>query len=397
MSQIDSTDVAAPPYADEVHAYIREHKPDYVDYLSELVRMESPSQDPSAQRPVMDLLAEPLHALGFETEHLPGTDTGGMLHARSTHRDSNQPRQLLLGHCDTVWPHGTLDTMPLQHTDDGKLRGPGVFDMKAGLTSIVFALKALDALDLSPALTPDVLVTSDEEIGSWESIDYIEELASQVERAFVPEPALDRDGKIKTARKGSGTYEIIASGKASHAGLAPEEGASAIQALAPIVEHLFAMNDPERGITVNVGTIDGGTRSNVVAAACRITVDTRMLTQADAEAVDAEIRGLATSVPGVTLEVKGGIERVPMERTPGNRALWHRAQRLGRHLGLDLDDGRSGGASDGNITSQHTATLDGLGAVGDGAHADHEFIFIDETVERCALLALLLMMPPVTS
>lgn len=396
MSQAHSTRIAAPPYADELHAYIREQTPAYVDFLCELVRTESPSEDPAAQRPVMDLLADPLHELGFETEHIPGTETGGMLHAQSMHRRNDQPRQLLLGHCDTVWPHGTLDTMPIHHTEDGTLRGPGVFDMKAGLASIVFALKALDALDLTPALPPDVLITSDEEIGSWESVDYIEQLARRVDRAFVLEPALDRDGKIKTARKGSGTYEIIATGKASHAGLAPEEGASAIRALAPIVEYLFALNDPERGITVNVGTIDGGTRSNVIAATCRITVDTRMLTQEDANTIDAKIKALEAPVPGVTLDVRGGIERPPMERTAGNKVLWTRAQQLGQHIGLALDHGRSGGASDGNITSQYTATLDGLGAVGDGAHADHEFIAVEDTVERCALLALLLMMPSVT-
>lgn len=388
----DSTDRSAPPYAEAVLHDIQSRRSAFVDYLTALVEHESPSTDPAAQRPVLNQLAASLRALGFATIHRPGNQTGGQLYARPAERTHGQPFQLLIGHGDTVWSHGTLDQMPAQ-MDGNRLRGPGVFDMKAGLAMIVFAMQTLDALDLTPPYTPVVLVNSDEEIGSFESQDLIERLARGAHRAFVLEPALGRDGKIKTARKGTGEYEIIVEGEAAHAGLSPDDGASAIVELSHVVQALHAMNDPASGISVNVGTIDGGQQPNVVAPTSRASVDVRVPTREDARAVDAQIRALEPISPGVTLTVHGDIERIPMERTPRNMALWRQAQQLGRSIGLDLTDGLSGGASDGNFTSRHTATLDGLGAVGDGAHADHEFIFIDETLERCALLALLLMAP----
>lgn len=384
-----------PPFAETVLDFVQTHRADFVRYLRRLVRAESPSTDPTSQRRAFELLAEALDDLDFHVKHLPGTETGGHLYARPRCRTREQPLQLLLGHCDTVWDQGTLARMPIRVEPDGKMRGPGVFDMKAGLTEIVFALRALQALNLTPPLTPVVLISSDEEIGSFESAPYIKRLARCTARVFVLEPALGRDGKIKTARKGTGEFVIVARGKAAHSGLAPEEGASAILELSHVVQKLFAMNDAARGVTVNAGTIGGGVRTNVVAAEARVGVDVRVPTVEAAREVEHQIRSLTSETPGVTLAISGGMERVPMERTPANQALWHRARKLGNSLGLDLEEGRSGGGSDGNITSQYTATLDGLGAVGDGAHADHEFIFIDKTLERCALLALLLMTPPV--
>jgi len=388
----DSTAQSAPPYAEAVLHHIQSRRAAFIDYLQALVEQESPSTDPAAQQPIFDQLASSLRALGFQTTHRPGVRTGGQLYARPAQHERGQPFQLLIGHGDTVWEHGTLDQMPAQ-LDGNRLRGPGVFDMKAGLTMIVFALETLDALDLTPPYTPVVLVNSDEEIGSFESQGMIEWLAQGAERAFVLEPALGRDGKIKTARKGTGEFEIIVDGQAAHAGLSPGDGASAIVELSHIVQALHAMNDPERGISVNVGTIDGGQQPNMVAPQSRASVDVRVPTQEAAHTVAAQIRALEPLTPGVTLTVHGEIERMPMERTPRNLALWQQAQQLGQSIGLALTDGLSGGASDGNFTSLHTATLDGLGAVGDGAHADHEFIFIDETLERCALLALLLLAP----
>lgn len=386
-------DTAAPPYAADILHHVRTRRDAFVDYVQALVEHESPSTDPAAQEPVFRQLAGSLSDLGFHTKHLPGTHTGGQLYARPASRPHGAPFQMLIGHGDTVWSHGTIDRMPTR-IDDGRLRGPGVFDMKAGLALIVFALDALDALDLTPPATPVVFVNSDEEIGSIESKPVIERLARGAERALVLEPALGLDGKLKTARKGTGEFEIVAEGQAAHAGLSPREGASAIVELSHVVQALHALNDPERGISVNVGTIDGEQRPNVVAPTSRLTVDIRVPTREDAQTIAARIKTLEPTTPGVELTVRGGIERMPMERTPRNQALWQHAKHLGQSIGLDLNDGLSGGGSDGNFTSRHTATLDGLGGVGDGAHADHEFIFIDETLDRCALLALLIMAPP---
>jgi len=371
-------------------AYVHDHAEDYVDFLSRLARAESPSTDPAAQEAVQRLIGEALTDLNFAVTHLPGESTGGALYARPAQRPAGAPCQLLLGHGDTVWPHGTLDSMPVAR-DGERLRGPGVFDMKAGLTSIVFALRALAAHDLGPAVTPLVLVTSDEEIGSGESRPYIERLASVAERVYVLEPALGLDGKIKTARKGTGEMTLIVRPTD-----ASTEG-NVVLELSQLVQRLYELHEPERGITINVGTIDGNHVDDATGTPYgQMVVDVRVPTHEAAEEVRTAIQGMEARTPGFTVEVRGGLERPPLERTPGNRRLWMLVQQLGDDLGLDLEEGRAGGASDGNFTSQHTPTLDGLGAVGDGAHADHEYIHVDRTLDRCALLALLLLAPPLS-
>jgi glutamate carboxypeptidase len=198
---------------------------------------------------------------------------------------------------------------------------------------------------------------------------------------------------LKTARKGVGQFELLVSGKAAHAGLEPEKGISAIQAMSIIVQELFALNDPLTGISVNVGVIEGGLRTNVVAPTCRALIDVRAPTAAAASQLERSIRELKPPMLGVSLQLTGGFNRPPLERTPRNRALWRNAVELGKQLDLQLQEGSAGGGSDGNFTSLHTATLDGLGAVGDGAHAPHEFIYISGLIERTALLALLLLSP----
>jgi glutamate carboxypeptidase len=307
-------------------------------------------------------------------------------------RVRQQSAQLLLGHCDTVWPLGTLQEMPLQ-MEEGVMRGPGVYDMKAGLVQMLYALQALHTLHLEPSVTPLVFINSDEEIGSSESTPHIRRLARLVERAFVCEPSLGLEGKLKTARKGVGRFTVVVKGKAAHAGLNPESGASAILELSYVIQKLFALNDPNKGITVNVGVIDGGLRPNVVAPESRAMVDVRVPTRNDARWIEESILSLQPVSPEITLEISGGMRRPPMEPTSRNQALWDMAKHLGRELNLDLAAAAVGGASDGNTTSLYTATLDGLGAVGDGAHARHEFIYCDKMVERGALLALLLMAP----
>jgi len=368
-------------------AYVHDHAGDYVDFLCRLARAESPSTDPDAQQEVQRLMAEALSTLDFSVTHLSGESTGGSLYARPTDRKPGAPCQLMVGHGDTVWPKGTLDDMPVT-LEGERLRGPGVFDMKAGLTSIVFALRALDAHGLTPALTPLVLVTSDEEIGSPESRPHIERLAHVSERVYVLEPALGLDGHIKTARKGTGEMTII---------VRPTEASAesnVVLELSRLVQRLYELHEPERGITINVGTIDGHQIDDETGTSYgQLVVDVRVPTHEAAVEVRTAIQNIETGTPGVKVDVKGGIERPPLERTPGNRRLWSLVRRLGSELGLELEEGRAGGASDGNFTSQHTPTLDGLGAVGDGAHAEHEFIHVEKTLDRCALLALLLLAP----
>jgi len=259
---------------------------------------------------------------------------------------------------------------------------------------MVVALRALARRGLEPALPVVVLVNSDEEIGSPESRPLVERLAREADRAWVLEPALGASGRIKTARKGVGHMTVVVRGRPAHAGLEPEKGASAIQELAHVIHALHALTDLDRGITVNVGVVDGGARPNVVAPEARARVDVRVPTVDAGDEVERAIRSLVPRVEGVRLEVEGGMLIPPMEATPRNQALWRAARDAGRELGFDLEEARVGGASDGNTTSRHTATLDGLGCVGDGAHARHEHIVVEPSLDRCALLARLLLLDP---
>ncbi len=383
-----------PELARSIHDYLATHRDQMLALLEILVRAESPTDVPEAQAEGQDALSRLLHTLGFAVQYLPDGDTcGGHLFAQPRERPANQPVQLLVGHCDTVWPLGTLKEMPFEVEDD-KVRGPGVFDMKGGLVQMIFALSALRDAPIEPEVAPIIFINSDEEQGSPTSQRHIRRLARCAHRAFVLEPALGLDGKIKTARKGGGRFTIQIQGKSAHAGLDPESGSSAILELSHVVQELHALNDPEVGISVNVGTIDGGTRPNVVAGAGSAEVDVRVATHEQAREIEEAIRELGATTAGTSLVIEGEFRRLPMEPTPASRRLWERARRAGELLELELDEARSGGVSDGNVTSQYTPTLDGLGAVGDGAHARHEFCYLDKMVERSALLALLLAQPP---
>ncbi|HEX9941405.1 MAG TPA: M20 family metallopeptidase [Thermoanaerobaculia bacterium] len=361
--------------------------------LRDLAVLESPSHDAASQEPVFARLAAELEAAGLRTRRLPGRRTGGQLWAVRQERRRGAPAQLLLGHCDTVWPAGTLERMPVE-VRDGRLAGPGVYDMKAGLVQGIFALRALRDLGLAPEVEPAFFINSDEEIGSVESLVRIERLARRVRRVFVLEPSLGPDGKLKTRRKGSLRFTVRVFGRAAHSGLDPEKGASAILELARVIQTLYGLTDPERGITVNVGVVSGGLRANVVAPEARAELDVRVLAWEDALRLERAVRELTPATPGTSLEVLGGIDRPPLEATPGNRRLFKAAKRRAAELGLDLGEGTAGGASDGSLTSRLTPTLDGLGPVGDGAHALHEHVVLDRGPERAALLALLLLEPP---
>jgi glutamate carboxypeptidase len=354
--------------------------------------MESPSDVPATQAPIPGLLRGALEELGFRVPHHPGRATGGLLLAKPRTRATGRPAQLLVGHTDTVWPVGTLNDMPLRE-EGGRLHGPGAFDMNAGVTLMVFALRALRDLAVELPATPVLLLNSDEEIGSPESGPTIREWAQKACRAFVPEPSFGPQGLLKTARKGVSTYTVHIQGRPAHAGLDPGGGASAIHELAHVVRTLHALTDLEGGTTVNVGVVEGGTRANVVAARARAEVDVRVVASADLERVEAAFDALRPETPGVTLRVEAGHAIPPMERTPRNRRLWEQARAAAGALGLPLGETMVGGASDGSVISTLTATLDGLGAVGDGAHAVHEHVVVDATVDRCALLAMLLAAP----
>lgn len=372
--------------------HLRSREREMVGLLRRLVQAESPSLDPRSQAGPQSILRLELERLGFAVRTIPGRVSGGQLLAVPRGRPRSGTVQLVIGHSDTVWEVGTLDTMPVIEKD-GRLYGPGAYDMKGGLVNVLFALQAMRKLGLEAEVPPVVLINSDEEIGSCDSIRHIKRLARLAERVFVLEPALGPAGKLKTARKGNGFFEIRVLGRAAHAGLEPERGASAILELSMVIQRLFALNDPERGITVNVGTIDGGLRTNIVAPESRATVDVRVLTIDDARKVEAEILSLEATTPGTELVVSGTMNRPPMERTPGNQHLWKVALRAGEELGLELQQGTSGGGSDGNITSLFAPTLDGLGPIGDGAHASHEHVITGSLPERAALLAMLLLEP----
>jgi len=376
--------------ADGILNQLKSREKEMLDFLEELVSFESPSRDSKSQYQILKFISEELKKLGFYTLHVPGKETGGFLYARPLNRDKSKALQLMIGHCDTVWALDTLKKMPFQK-DGQTIKGPGVYDMKAGLTQIIFALKAIDALNLTLPLTPVILINSDEEIGSKESKKAIERLAKVCERAYVMEPPLGLTGKLKTARKGLGRFTITVKGKAAHAGLDPQKGASAIVELSHQVQQLYAMNDFDKGITVNVGMIEGGVSPNVIAPESKAVVDVRVLNKKDGDRITEQILSLKPTLPEVEVHVKGGIGRPPMEHTEGNRMLWKLAKAKGNLLGMELEEATAGGGSDGNTTSLYTATLDGLGTTGDGAHAQHEHILLDEFPVRTALLTLLML------
>lgn len=359
--------------------------------LRKLVLFETPTEVPESQSAILAYLTQQLEALDMHILQMPGKVSGGFLMAYPKNRKKHHPIQLMVGHCDTVWPLDTLKEMPLTR-ENGKIKGPGVYDMKAGLTQIIFALQTIRDLNLDLSFSPVILINSDEERGSRDSTPTIRRLAKIAERAFIIEPPLGLEGKLKTARKGLGRFTITVKGKPAHAGLDPGKGASAILELSHQIQKLFALNDSERGITVNVGMIEGGTSANVVAPISKAVVDVRVLTQHDGKQVSKKIHGLKAHTPNTQLLIEGAIGRAPMEKTKRNRRLWQAAKQTGEEIGLNLEEATAGGGSDGNTTSLFTATLDGLGTTGDGAHAHHEFIFTEKLVERTALLTLLLLM-----
>lgn len=380
----------------ELLAWLREREEEMALLVERLVSVESPTSQPGAQGPVLRLLAEELEEIGFWTRIIGSLSGAEHLYARPATRPARAPRQLLVGHSDTVWPLGTLAQMPVRR-EDGRLYGPGAYDMKGGLVQLVYALRAHARLDLPLPATPVVFVNGDEELGSPTSSRYLRLLAAGAARAFVLEPSSGREGLLKTGRKGVGRFRIVVRGTASHAGSDPGVGTSAILELSHQVRRLFSLNDLERGVSVNVGQVDGGLRPNVVAPEASALVDVRVLTEEDADALERMLLSLEPVSDGASVVVEGAFGRPPMQPTARNAVLWRQAEAAAEELGLEIGQATDvGGASDGNTTNLYTATLDGLGAVGAGAHAAHEHIVLSAMPERAALLALLLGAPLVS-
>jgi glutamate carboxypeptidase len=357
-----------------------------------LVEQESPTRDAAATTAIMANLKTRLDAIGATTR-LHETERGTHLLSRMTFGPSlPNGSVLLLGHVDTVWPLATLTSRPFR-VENGCAFGPGIFDMKSGVEVMVAALEAIHALELQPWREIRMFLSCDEESGSTTSRDLITAEASDCVAVFVLEPSLP-GGKVKTARKGIANYEVIARGISAHAGLDPEKGISAISELAGQIAALNALNDLKQGITVNVGVISGGTLSNVVASEARAEVDVRFRTMAQGEDISRRIESMQPVQTGAQIEIRGGINRPPLERTPAVVALFDRARSIASQLGFDLGEGPSGGASDGNFTAaQGIPTLDGLGVEGDGAHATHEHIVVADLPRRAALITALLTTP----
>lgn len=382
--------------AQEVLSFVRDQREFLIDLLRELVQAESPSSNPESHQLALSVLKAHLGRLEFDAFDICAANGVRHIYARPANRIKSDPLQLLVGHIDTVWPLGTLGRLPFSVEGD-IARGPGVFDMKGGLAQLIVALEAVKTLGRRAPLTPVVFINADEEIGSRTSTHHIRRLAKRVERAFVLEPALGVEGKLKTERKGIGRFTITVFGKAAHAGLDPTGGASAILELSHVIQKLHVFNDVQNGISVNVGTVDGGVQANVVAPYSKAVIDVRVPTREAGERIEKAIKNIEPEAPGVRLSIEGRIGRPPMEATSRNQALWRQAHRIGTELGLKLQAGKVGGGSDGNTTSQYTATLDGLGPVGDGAHAEHEFMRINESLDRAALLAMLLLSPSLSN
>jgi len=379
-------------------AILRDRAPDQLGWMmsriQSLVKMETPSSDPSSFAPMFTLLRRELESLGFTSSFLAGTGfQGGLLHARPRGADPSAPIQVLLGHADTVWPVGTLERMPFR-LEEGRLHGPGIFDMKAGIVQMLGATRLLRDLDLRWSVTPHILINTDEEVGSHGSRMEIERLAEAADRVYVMEPALGLEGKLKTRRKAGGRFDVLVRGRSAHAGLAPGEGASAIVELSHVIQRLNALNDLDRGITVNVGQVNGGMAANVVAPTCTASVDVRVPTKQDVDDITRAIKAIRASTPGTEVVIEGHFGRPPLEMTPRNACLRDEAFRLMEAMGIKCAEGLAGGGSDGSYTSLHAATLDGLGPVGDGAHAEHEYVVVEHIPERTALLAGLIMVPP---
>ena len=359
------------------------------DRIRQLVEIESPSDDKRAVDRCVDAVVEMAAELGGRVRRHRQRAFGDVLElrfGRTRRAEQKSAPVMLLGHLDTVWPLGTLRSMPFR-VAKGRAWGPGVLDMKAG---VAMGLTAIESLRQQDALRRPVifLLNSDEEVGSTVSRGITEKLARECAAVFVLEPAQGPKGAYKTARKGVGGYTVRVTGVAAHAGVDFERGHSAIAELAWQLEKVRGFTELDRGLTVNAGVIRGGTRTNVIAAEAEAEIDVRIARAKDAERIDRRFRSLRVRDRGCVLHVEGGMNRPPMERSRGTVALFRRAATLAAQIGFELGEASTGGGSDGNFTTAlGVPTLDGMGAVGEGAHASHESVVLESLIPRTALLA----------
>jgi glutamate carboxypeptidase len=366
--------------------YCLAHHDWLLELIESLVAIESPSDDPQAVNRCGAELTRRLEAMGGTVTRVASPTAGD--HVRASF-GAGARQILMLGHFDTVWPVGQLAKMPLQR-DGGRLHGPGVFDMKAGIALAMLATRAVQQQHGLDGCQAVMLWTTDEEIGSGTSRALIEAEAARSDAVLVFEPSLPGGG-LKTSRKGVGQFELVARGVSAHAGLDPGKGVSAVRELARQITAIDDLQDPAHGVTVTVGVIQGGTRANVVPDQARAIIDARANTRADAERIERVMTGLRPYIPGARVEVSGGFDRPPLERSAGVIKLFEAAKSVASEIGVTLTDGSAGGGSDGNFTAAlGVPTLDGFGAIGDGAHALHEHVEIDALVPRAAVIAGLL-------
>ena len=376
----------APPFL----PFLKKQLPQMLETLRQLTLHESPSLEKEPTDRCCRFLADLWLKRGAIVEILQNEKRGDHLCVVWTPPETRPKAQLLvLGHYDTVYPTGTLAKMPFR-VSGGKAYGPGTFDMKAGITQALFTLDALRELRVPVEKRIMILWTSDEEIGSTTSRRLIEEQAQHSDAVFVLEPSLGPRGLVKTSRKGVGEAHLTVHGRASHAGLAPEKGVNAIHELATQIARIEKWNNLRRGVTINADIVSGGSRTNVIADRAEATLDLRAWHDADMRALEKRLHGLKPLHRGAKLEIRGGFDRPPLERKH-SAALFARAKAIARQLGFSLGEAAAGGGSDGNFTAAlGVPTLDGLGAVGDGAHAAHEHVLVDTMPQRAALLAALL-------
>lgn len=365
-------------------SYLTQQLPEALRFLEQMVMLESPSPDKRLVDQFVLFAGSKFAEIGGQADYVATERFGDHLRVRFAGRSGN--RILLLGHTDTVWPAGEIRKRPFR-IDGGKALGPGVFDMKAGILLMWMAVGALKKIRGGFGKSVTILLTSDEEIGSNSSRALIESEASRSQAVFVLEPSLP-GGTLKTARKGVGRFTVKAVGKAAHAGIDPSKGVNAIEEISRQIIKLQKMTDMAHGTTVTVGVVQGGTRSNVVPAEAAAEVDVRMTSIEQAEHIANAIKSLTPELPGARLEIRGSINRPPMERTSDTARLFETARKIAAQMGIDLKEGSTGGASDGNLTSAlGIPTLDGLGAIGDGAHAIEEWVDVESLPQRAALLA----------
>jgi len=366
---------------------LRARRGEMLEDLRRCVEIETPSRDKARCDTFVSFFSELAAGYGASCERIANVEGGDHVVLRW---GSEKAPVLFVGHYDTVWPAGTLARKPFR-VSDGVVRGPGVFDMKAGLVQALWAAKLLHEDTSAPSIV--FLVNSDEEIGSLTSRSRIEREARAARATLVFEPSFH--GKVKTARKGVGMYTLEVEGRAAHAGSEPEKGINAIDELARVTLAIHALNDLAKGTTINVDVVAGGTVRNTIPAYARGDIDLRVATNAEFERVDAAMQALRPHNPEAKIKVSGGLNRPPMERTPKIAALYTRAREVASRLGFSLEEASVGGGSDGNFAAAVGAgVLDGIGAVGEGAHAEHEHVAIDGLAERTALVVELLRSLP---